>query len=127
MKNTKEEQTQKQVAGRKQRLVRHLISAFINGLICWCAWGAVTGSVGAGRVMVLTSWILAILYLLLACNTAGIKQLKERGRSIPAWLCHGYDVALILYLVWYGWWFTSIAWIISTLVVASIYHKDSDE
>ena len=126
MENKKEEQTQEQVAGRKQRLVRYLRWAFINGLLWWCAWGAVTGSVGAGRVMVLTSWVLAILYLLIACNTEGIKPLKERGRSTPSWLCHGCDVALILYLVWYGWWMTSIAWIISTLAVASIYHKDSD-
>ena len=106
------------------RLVRLLRWAIINALMAWCAWEAViNGVMGAGRILAFVAWGLGPLMFLSACIPDVKNAAAKRGRPIPAWLSHGYGLTLLLFLVWHGWWWTSIAVLLAEIGEAAVFSK----
>ena len=111
--------TDAQNEGQKKP-IRLIKWAIFNGAFLWCAWIAVEGNVGAGRLLAFAMWILAILFSLSTLNPEACKLIRKKGRVVSAWMSYGCDLALIGLLVWHGWWWTGIAALIimvSTIVI----------
>ncbi len=95
----------------------------INGALAWCAWAGVHGNEGAGRVFAFVTWVFAIVETLgyIVCPEEVTKKIREPGRPVPAWLSHGYDAIMIVFLVWHGWMWTAIGVLLMTIAEANIY------
>jgi len=111
---------------KQNKLTRLIKWTITHALLGWCAWEAVNGNIGAGRILVGAIWFMAIIQTFASQNEELKTKYKERGRIVPSWLCHGVDFALIALLVWHGWWFTSFAALVVTLSCAIIY-EDPEE
>jgi hypothetical protein len=111
------------------RLVRLFTWLCLNGALVWCAWeGVVSGNVGAGRVLAFAAWFFAVIYWLAAIAPKEVTaKAVAKGRSVPAWVSHGFDAAMIVFLVWHGWWWTAVAFVLLTIAEAGIYHKPNDQ
>jgi len=106
------------------RFVRLVRWTIINGLLAWCAWEAVGNeSVGAGRVLAFTAWLFGPLAILCACSPDARKKIAAKGRSVPAWLSHGYGIPMIAILVWNGWWMTAIGMLLMEIGEATVYSE----
>lgn len=110
--------------GCKMKMTRFIKWLAINGAMVWCAWTAVGGSEGPGRVLAFVAWFHAAIYWLsaLATHEATAKAVAK-GRSVPAWLSHGYNISMAIFLVWHGWWWTAIAFVLLTIAESAIYHN----
>jgi hypothetical protein len=96
--------------------------ALINGAIATLAWFAVIEQVeGAGRVLTFISWAFAILFLLAAGNSQVSAEARRIGRSVPAWLSHGYGLTILCALVWHDWIGTAIAWALIEIAEVVVY------
>jgi hypothetical protein len=96
--------------------------ALVNGTIATLAWFAVIEQVeGAGRVLTFISWAFAILFLLAAGNSQVSAEARRIGRSVPAWLSHGYGLTVLCALVWHGWIGTAIAWALIEISEVVVY------
>lgn len=126
---TKESYAAKQGTGgdRMRRLVRLCWWAAINGGLAWCAWAGVHGNEGAGRLLAFAAWTFGIIQFVGGMSDDVKSSAAKKGRSIPAWLSHGTGTAMIGFLVWHGWWWTAIAYLLAELGEAAIFHKPNDE
>ena len=96
--------------------------AIINGGIAALGvFAVITGHVGAARLFCFISWFCGITQLL-ACFNEEVKA-KARAKRTPIypWISHLMDFSLIGILVWNGWWWTAIAWILMWLSYVNIY------
>ena len=113
-----------ETTNQNDRLVRLFTWIIPNGAMVWCALVGVNGNIGAGRVLVLAAWFFAVVNCLVAITSKHVAaKITAKGRSVPAWISHGFDVAMIVFLVWHGWWFTGIAFILLTIAEADIYSE----
>ena len=108
---------------------RPLLWVILNGLVAWCAWaGVVEGSIGAGRVVIFTAWLVALTgYAVVLAPEHIAKEVAQEGRSVPSWVAQTYDAAMIVLLVWHGWWWTGIAFMISMLIETSLYTPKTND
>lgn len=87
------------------------------------AWYAVNGSAGAGRLLHFVVWTFAIIMFLASLNKEALPKIAANGRSIPAWLSHGWGAVLICFLVWHGWIGAAIAMLIWEIAEAAIFYE----
>ena len=114
--------------GYVDRLVRLFTWMSLNGALVWCAWEGVNGNVGAGRVLAFAAWLFAVVYWMVAVAPKHVAaKAVAKGRSVPAWVSHGFDAAMIVFLVWHGWWLTGIAFVLLTIAEAGICSKPNAE
>ncbi|MCH7229163.1 hypothetical protein MLD59_23720 [Verrucomicrobiaceae bacterium E54] len=110
--------------GRMRRLVRLVKWTAWNAGIASLAWlGVVHSNAGAGRLLAFICWTFAVLILLAACNKEVAAKAREKGRSIPAWMSHGFGMCLIGFLIWNGWIATAIALLIWEIAEAALFHQ----
>ena len=85
-----------------------LINSAFSGLL----WFAVARGVeGAQNIVLALVWLLLLMTPLMW--TADMqKTLAERGRPIPAWVDHTFDLAIVAVLLWHGWMATGIAYLL---------------
>jgi hypothetical protein len=57
-------------------------------------------------------------------NDSVTKKVAAEGRSIPSWFSHGMGMFFISTLVWHGWFFTAIAFLISELIEYAIFYPE---
>jgi hypothetical protein len=93
-----------------------------SGLAC-CAWLGVNGNIGAGRLLAFVAWVFAVSLTISNLDKRSRQSLAKKGRQIPARLSHGLGIAMICYLVWNGWWWTAIAFMLIELMEGMIYFK----
>ena len=113
----------------------HLILIFtwfaLNGALVWCAWeGVINGNLGAGRMLAFAAWFFTVVYLLIAIIPIITTIPKEvfdtivtKKRSVPVWISQGYNAGMIVFLVWNGWWWAAMAFVLLAFAEAVIYHK----
>jgi hypothetical protein len=94
-----------------------------NGGISALAWYAVHGITGAGRLLQLVVWTFAVIFFLASLNKDATPKIAAKGRSIPAWLSHGWGAVIICFLVWHGWIGAAIALLIWEIAEAAIFHQ----
>lgn len=124
--NTDDTNTKSQAgADSLDRFVRLFTLLCLNCALVWCALeGVVNGNVGAGRVLAFAAWFFAVIYLLASILPKDVTaKTAAKGRAVPALVSHGFDAAMIVFLVWNGWWWTAIAFVLITVAEAGIYHK----
>lgn len=110
------------------RLVRLISWTTLNGALVWCAWEGVNGNVGAGRVLVFVAWFFVVVYCLVSAAPKHLTaKAVAKGRSVPARIAQGFDVIMIVFLVWHGWWFTGIAFVLTTILDTCLYSKPNSE
>lgn len=94
-----------------------------NAILGYSAWLAVNGNENAGRVLIFLAWLIAV------SNIAGLlikevkTEMRSRGRSVPENMETIWGRSLVLFLVWHGWWMTSIAILIIVICEEAIYGK----
>ena len=108
-------------------LVRLCPWAAINGGLAWCAWAGVHGNEGAGRLLAFAAWTLGVIQFIGGMSDEVKASAAKKGRSVPAWLSHGTGTAMICFLVWHGWWWTAIAYLLAELGEAAIFHKPNSK
>lgn len=109
------------------KIKRVLRWAIGNGAIVLLIWLAVTNNVGAGRLLAFFSWFLAVIMFVAASNDDIKEKTRRRGRPIPGWLSHMVGYSMVFTLVWYGWWFTALACLLSELCEAAIYDDGDND
>lgn len=112
--------------GRMRRLVRLLRWMLFNGGISALAWYAVNGNTGAGRLLQFVVWTFAVIMFMASLNKDATPKISAKGRSIPAWLSHGWGSVMICFLVWHGWIGAAIALLIWEVAEAAIFHEPND-
>jgi len=110
--------------GWMRRLVRPLLSATSIAALMWCAWLAVNGSEGAGRILQFAAWFMAIT-IVGAVWPKEFEDQRSKGMPLPRWIHFGTGIALILFLVWHGWIWTAIALVLHEIGTASIHRTNS--
>ena len=109
---------------REQRLVRLLRWTAMNGLLVWCAWAAVIqGNIGAGRVLCFAVWFFAVMTWIGACNSELKAKADAKGRSVPAWVSHGFGISLAVLFLWHGWWGCAVAMVLMEMAEAAVYSE----
>lgn len=83
----------------------------------------VHGVQGAINVVVALAAISAVAAVAIHNNKEVIKDVASRGLYVPKWLRKLVDYSGIAVLVWYGWWFTALAWLIGSLFYAVFVDK----
>ena len=97
-----------------------------NGGISTLAWYAVHGNTGAGRLLQFVVWTFAVIMFLASLNKDATPKIAAKGRSIPAWLSHGWGAVMICFLVWHGWIGAAIALLIWEIAEAAIFYQHND-
>ena len=96
--------------------------ALVNAAVCAGLYFAVIeGHEGVKRVIVAWCWFYAVICLVCSSVDKARLEVQEKGRlevqekvgSFPAVLSHSVGVGCLLFLVWHGWWFTALAFLIS--------------
>jgi hypothetical protein len=113
------------IVGRvNEKLIRKVKYITFNGVIASLTYFAIAGNIGAGRLLVFTAWLYAVLFLLAAIAPKdATDQIRQKGRTFPAWMSNGLACLIIAALVWHGWIFTAIAFLIWEISEALIYNK----
>lgn len=101
---------------------RKLIWLISNGALAVALWFALNGNIGAQRLFCFATWFFAICMVMVQCaNPPSLKDLKIRGRSVPALLSHSIGAAFVIILIYQGWWFTAIGQILNELAEYSLF------
>jgi hypothetical protein len=95
------------------------------GFIALFYWGFIVGHDGAYNVTMFVAWAsIAMSPFLLA--DACIAKLKERGRSVPAWINNGHGLLVSFAFVWFGAWVTGAFYLLSTIISESAWQKSEE-
>jgi len=112
---------------KKKSFIRFCKWSIFNGGLMWLAWTAVHGSDGAGRLLSFFAWITGILSFTGAMNDSTRAKCAKIGRSAPSWLAHGTGFTTIGFLVWYGWWWTAIAFFIAEISEVLLFDTSKED
>lgn len=108
----------------RRQLTRFLQWAITNGLFGWFTWMAVIqGNIGAGRVLCFAVWFFAIMTWLGACNDELKAKVAAKGRSVPAWVSHGFGMSLAVLFLWHGWWGCAVAMVLMEMAETAVYSE----
>ena len=77
---------------------------------------------GAENVAIFMCWLLFFGSFFLHTEVAD-KKIKEKGRSVPVWINFPFDLAVLLLLIWFNFWTTSIIWAAHILVSEAAFAK----
>jgi hypothetical protein len=81
---------------------------------------------GARNVFLFLTWFNFALCVCVAFAADVQKSIRNKGRSVPAWISVTYDVAMVTVMVWIGLWWTASAYTFSALINNGIYMKDDE-
>lgn len=110
-----------------RRFVRLCAWVALNGTIVWLAWTGVNGSEGAGRVLAFAAWVFGPLQFLAGMSSEVCLEVTKKGRSVPSWMSHAVGIGLIGFLVWHGWWWTAIGFLLAEIGEVAIFRKPNDQ
>lgn len=110
---------------KTNRFTRSIPWAVLNGGLAWCAWAGVHGNEGAGNLLAFAAWTFGVIQFTSGMGDSVKSSAAKKGRNIPAWLSHGVGSAMIGFLVWHGWWWTAIAYLLAELGEAAIFRRPS--
>ena len=82
--------------------------------------------IGAQRLVIFFTWFTAISALMVM-HPDTTATLRKTGRAIPAWIDAMYDAAVLGLLVWFGWWWTAIGYLIHVSLLFVVRSGESDE
>lgn len=85
-------------------------------------WALVLENVGAQRVLIFLVWAM-FLVSFVAFHDETKKKMREKGRSVSAWVDGSYDLAATLVFIYFGWWFTGIAYFLHFIIAQSVYEE----
>lgn len=98
----------------------------INSAFAALAWFGVHGVTGAGNVFCFLTWLFAIMQCIVVGNKELCAKAKAMGRSVPRWLCVTYDIALLVFLLWHGWWFSAVAVVLMAFSTAAVFDAEKE-
>ena len=105
------------------RLRRFSLWIILNGGMGWLAWEGIHGNKGPGNLLIFATWMFAISQFIAAVDNNAKTKIAKKGRSAPAWLSHGIGATMIAFLVWHGWIWTAVGYLINECGEAAIFHK----
>jgi hypothetical protein len=97
---------------------RHLKWFLINGLFAVLLYfGFIENIDGAKRLAIFMVWLLLVFTFFIFKDEIQ-KKLQTRGRPVPAWMDVTYDIGVICFLIWFGAWWTGIAYTLHAILCA---------
>ena len=88
----------------------------INGGMAAAMWYGIVENVdGARNVFMFMVWLSFVASLFLMSEEMQ-KHIKKRGRSVPRWMSVPYDIAVTMFMVWFGLWWSGAAYCIASLM-----------
>lgn len=101
---------------------------FVNaGLAVMLYVGYFRGIEGAQNVVLFVVWLNFALCLALVPAKEVQQSIREKGRTVPAWVSVPYDVVMVAGMVWVGLWGTAVAFTLSSFIHNGIYMKDEQQ
>jgi hypothetical protein len=94
-------------------------SAVECGLV-W--WAVATGMPGPGNIVKLMALINAVVSPLALLSAATSKDTDKRKPWLRHWMTTS-DVAQVLVLCWWGWWWCSVAYTMGAIASAAIRYR----
>lgn len=104
----------------KRAITWWIVNAACAGLLYV---GYFLGVEGAKNLFLFLVW-LNLLTCLCMLNGDVQKSIREKGRSVPAWISVGYDVAMVAVMVWIGLWFTASAFTLAAFLHNGVFMRD---
>lgn len=99
----------------------------INGMFAGLIYaGYVMGIEGAENVALFFAWV-NIIFSFFLLHDEVIKKIKEKGRTVPAWLNATYNIAIATTFTWFGAWITGAFWIVRLLLLDGAYQKAAEQ
>jgi len=104
----------------------------LNGALLTCVVLAFRGIKGAQNIVLFYSWIVLPLQILWqTISSPKLDKLREKarkdGRSVPAWMSVGADLASIGFMLWMGWFATPVIWLVGVIAEAHFYDNTETE
>ena len=102
----------------------------INGIAALLTYFAfIEGSRGADNVLCLALWWQAFggLMMIIGSGMDSMQNLKENGRSVPAWVSHGIGILFIATFAWFGSFTYAILMMFAEFAEAIFFHKDEPQ
>ena len=110
--------------------MKAIMWVIVNGLLSWAAYSGVNGSVGAGNIFVFTTWLAVVnSFVICLANTIDPQTMEKelsKGPSVPLNISNVYDLGMISYLAYNGWWWTAIGTTLGMVLLAVVYHKPTE-
>lgn len=98
-----------------------------NGLFAAALYfGFVAGVENAQRVALFIVWVMAIMapvYL----HKDVLAKIKEKGRSVPAWIDVTFDLGVLFTLVWFGAVVSGVAYLFHFILHHAAFGKATQE
>lgn len=108
------------------KMGRLLKWAFLNGGLAVLVWLAVNGNEGASRLLVFVASVCGVAQFITGFNEELREDARKRlkSRVVPACLSHGLGVGMAFFLVWHGWLWTGVVFLLAELGEFRIYEED---
>ena len=84
----------------------------------------ITGHLGAARLFCFVSWFCGSIQFIASFNKEVAEKARANRTPIYPWIGHLMDFSMIGMLVWNGWWWTAIAWVLLWLSYVNIYQTE---
>ena len=105
---------------RLKARVSWAVQQTVIGALLW--FGVVQGVEGAANCVLVLFWFFSIGALFSGSDDF-IASLRERGRVIPVWLDVPWDAVIVGTLVWHGWWWTGVAYLLANCCLYAAWDK----
>ena len=104
-----------------KHFVSWLVQQAVLGALIW--YGVVKGVEGAANCALVLLWMVNVSSWAAALNDEYIQTLVKRGRPVPEELNVAWDALVIGTLVWNGWTWTGVFYLLAMLVIAASHDK----
>lgn len=106
--------------------VRLVIWAIANGLKWLLTYYAIVEGVnGAENVVKFWIWMGFVLAIFALAKPVA-EAMRKDGASVPLWLNTILDLAYAGFIIWHGWLWTGIAFVVSFFITTAIYAEKKD-
>lgn len=96
---------------------------FFNGLfLAAIYYGLFEGINGAKNIAIFVAWLTFIISLSMLHDDV-VKIIKKNGKYMPQWVDAIFDICVICSFLWFGYFITAIAYLISVLITHSARSK----
>lgn len=109
-----------------KRIVRWFIVNGLMAVLLWYGFGPDRID-GARYVYTFALCLSTVLIFVAACHKETTEQLRAKGRGVPTWLCVGYDVACMGFLVWHGHWGLGVLVLLHIVFLSAIYATKAEQ
>lgn len=107
-----------------RKMKRALLWALVNGAMAAMLYAATVKNIaGAENVVVFVTWLNAVCALGLLSDEF-VVEMRARGEPSVPYIAHiVYDIAFVIALAWFGWWWTASAFVFATISQERLYAK----